>query len=168
MTVAAKRPITDYAMSPRADRGLSAEASILRRLISDAAEFPRSIALGEPRRAAREALDAACMVAQVDDWDGAGARSVDPSTYEYADQFLRLVPSTVSLPEVTVDTDGEVLFEWDQGRRQVFSVSVGRDGTLTFAGLFGHSKVHGTEHLYEALPLVISNCLERLYGQPRP
>ncbi len=168
MTVAAARPITDYAMSPWADRGLSDEASILRGLIRDAAEFPRSIALGEPRRAAREALDAAWIAAQVDDWDGEGARRVDPSTYVYADQFLRLVPTTVAFPDVTVDTDGEVLFEWDEGSRQVFSVSVGRDGTLTYAGLFGHAKVHGTEHLYEALPLVISDCLERLYGQPRP
>jgi hypothetical protein len=164
MTVAATLPITAFAGASWADRALSDEAQVLRKLINDASEFSGSVAVGEPRRAAQRALAAAYLAAQVDDWDGSGSRRVEPSTYAYADQFLRLLPNPASLPDITVDSDGEILFEWDQGRRQVFSVSVGRDGTLTYAGLFGHNKTHGTEHFREALPSIISDCLERLAG----
>ena len=142
MSVATTLPITAFAMSPWADRALSDEALVLRRLISDATEFSGSIAVGEPRRAVQEDLYVACMAAQVDDWDQAGSKGVEPSSVVYADQFLRLLPSIFVPPNVTVDTDGEVLFEWDRGPRHVFSVSVGKDGTLSFAGLFGHNKVH--------------------------
>lgn len=166
MTVAATLPITAFALAPWGDRALSDEAQVLRRLISAACEFSGSVAVGEAKRVAQERLAAAYTAAQVEDWDGAGSTRVEPSTYVYADQFLRLLPSSACLPYITVDSDGEILFEWDQGRRQVFSVSVGRDGTLTFAGLFGHSKIHGTEHLREALPSAILDCLERLSASP--
>jgi len=166
MIVAATIPITAFAVTPWGDPALSDEGQVLRRLIIDASEFSGSVAVGEPKRLAQEALTAAYIAAQVDGWDGPDSKRVEPSTYVYADQFLRLLPSSASLPDITVDRDGEILFEWDQGRRQVFSISVGRDGTLTFAGLFGHTKIHGTEHLREALPSVISGCLERVSAPP--
>jgi len=162
MTIAAALPTTGFAFNPWADRALSEDARALRGLIDEASEFSESITIGEPKRATQEALDAAYATAQVEDWDGEGSATVEPSTYIYASQFLRLLPGTIPVPKIAVDTDGEILFEWDCGRRRVFSVSVGRDGTLTFAALIGHTKTHGTEHLREALPLVISDCFERL------
>jgi hypothetical protein len=166
MTFAATFPITAFAVTPWGDRALSDEAQVLLRLIRDASDFSGSVAVGEPKRAGQEALAEAYTAAQAEDWDGAGSKRVEPNTYVYADMFLRLLPSSASLPEITADRDGEILFEWDGGRRQVFSVSVGRDGTLTFAGLFGHTKIHGTEYLRENLPSVISDCLERLVAPP--
>ena len=165
MTDTATLSIQRFALSPF-DRAVSDEAGVLRQLIREASEFSNSIAVGEPKRAAQEVLAAVFSAAQVDDWDLAGSRRVEPSTYEYAAQFLRLLPISISSPDVAVDNDGEILFEWDQGPRQVFSVSVGMDGTLTYAGLFGHTKSHGTEHAREALPMDISRCLERLSAPP--
>jgi hypothetical protein len=167
MTAAATRPITAFAVTPWGDRALSEEAKIIRKLITDASEFAGSMAVGEPKRTVQEALDAAYTAAQAENWNGEGSVSVEPSTYVYASQFILLLPSTAPLPDITADTDGEILFEWDQGRRRIFSVSVGRDGTLTFAGLFGHTKMHGTEHLREALPVVISDYLARLSSPSR-
>lgn len=151
-----------FAVAPWIDRGLSEEAVTLRSLIAAASDFSRSIAVGEPKRAAVETLDAVYAAAQVDNWDEMGSAAVEPSTYLYAREFLSLLPSTAPMPEVSVDRDGEISFEWDYGPRQVFSVSVGRDGTLTYAGLFGYSKTHGVEHLREALPVAISHNLERV------
>jgi hypothetical protein len=162
MTLEATLPVTSFAFIPSCDRALSEQALVLCDLINDASAFSGSVAIGEPRRMIQEALTAAYAAAQSDDWDNAGSRRVEPSTYRYAEHFLSLLPSGVSFPEITVDTDGEIFFEWARGPRQVFSVSVGRDGTLTYAGLFGHNKIHGTEYLREALPSVISDCLERL------
>ncbi len=162
MSVAATLPITAFAVTPWDDRAFSDEARILRWLNAAAWEFSGSVAVGERQLAAQTTLAAAYAAAQIDNWDGAGSKRVEPSTYMYSDQFLRLLPRGACIPEITVDSDGEILFEWDQGRRRVFSVSVGRDGTLTFAGLFGYTKIHGTEHLREALPSAISDCLGRL------
>src|SRR5437867_3544464 len=164
MIIATTLPTTGFAFTPGADRALSEEARVLRGLIGAASEFSRSLTVGEPQRAAQEALDAAYAPAQVEDWDGEGSASVEPSTYVYASQFLQLLPSTIPIPEIAADRDGEILFEWDFGRRRVFSVSVGRDGTLTYAALIGHTKTQGTEHFSEVLPSAISNCFARLFA----
>jgi len=165
MSIAAAEPLKAVAIFPWIDRGLSPEARTLRKLTSAVAEFSGSVTLGEPKRVAQEALDTACLQAQEENWDGMGSARVEPTTYSYASQFLQILPSDLPVPDTAVDTDGEILFEWDHGPRQTFSVSVGRDGTLTFAGLFGQSKIHGTEHLREALPLVIAHSLQRVAGQ---
>ena len=163
MTIAAATlSTTGFAFPLWTDHALSEEARALGKLTGDASEFAGSITIGEPKRTAQEALDAAYMTAQVEDWDGEGSTAVEPNTYAYASQFLRLLPGTIPIPEIVADRDGEILFEWDLGRRQIFSVSVGRDGTLTFAALIGYTKTHGTDHLREALPLVISDCFSRL------
>ncbi len=161
-TIVATLPTTGFAITPEVDRALSEEGQVLRKLIDEAAEFSESMTVGEPKRTAQEALDVAYEAAQVKGWDGGGSAKVEPSTYGYAKQFLRLLPSTIPVPDITVDTDGEILFEWDLGRRRIFSVSIGRDGTLTYAALFGYTKTYGTEHPREALPSVISDCLARL------
>lgn len=146
------------------DRGMSEEARTLGDLLSAVLDFPNSIAVGEPKRSAVTALSEAFSRAQYDNWVGLGSAAVEPSTYEYAATFLRLLPTTAPTPEVSVDSDGEISFEWDFGPRQVFSVSIGRDGTLTYAGLFGASKSHGTEQLAYAVPQAIALNLERLLG----
>ena len=76
----------------------------------------------------------------------AGGQFVDPSTFRHARAFIEMLPSSVPAPDVSVDDDGEIGFDWDYAARLVFSVSVGRDGTLSYAGLFGHSKAFGTEN----------------------
>ncbi|MBI2230291.1 MAG: hypothetical protein HYU46_14485 [Deltaproteobacteria bacterium] len=165
MSIADAAPIGAFGALSWVDRGLSYEAGALRKLTISAAEFRNSVTLGEPKRVVQQALDAACIAAQEDNWDGTGSARVEPSTHVYANQFLRILPDDLPVPDISVDTDGEILFEWDRGPRQIFSVSIGRDGTLTFAGLFGQSKIHGTEHLREALPLVIAHSLQRVARQ---
>jgi len=163
MTIAAAAlPTTGFAFAPWVDRALSKEARVVCELIDAASGFSGSVTVGEPKRSAREALAAVYEMARVENWDGEGSASVEPSTYPYANQFLGLLPSSIPVPEIAADTDGEILFEWDLGPRRVFTVSVGRDGTLTFAALFGHRKIHGVEHLGETLPVVMSDCLEDL------
>lgn len=141
---------------------------MLRDLFSRASDVEPSIALGEPRRRALEALERAFAHAQEENWDGVGSAAVEPTTFLYATQFLTALPSTTPAPEVAVDSDGELALEWDRGPRSVFSVSVGRDGTLTYAGLFGHTKVHGVEHLREAVPMAIASGIERVGASTPP
>ena len=63
-----------------------------------------------------------------------------------------------------MDPDGEIEFEWFRGPRWLFTVSVGRTGALSYAGLFGRNKTHGVEQLVEGLPEAIAQNLRRLLG----
>jgi hypothetical protein len=162
MSVAGILPITGPSMV--GDQAISNEGQILRKLLASVFEFSGSFTVGEPKRVAREALVAAYIAAQFENLNGESSTKVEPSTYRYAQQFLQLLPSTIPPPEITADADGEIMLDWDQGRRNVLTVSIGRDGTITYAGLFGYNTTHGTETLGDALPPVISSCFERLFA----
>lgn len=122
--------------------------------------------MAEPRRRAFDALQAAYAGAQSEDWDSEGSAPVEPSTFMHAYNFLAALPTHTPAPDVAIDPDGEISFEWDGGSRKVFSVSVGSDGTLTFAGLFGHSRVHGLDHFVDSVPTTVSAGIERAATGP--
>ncbi len=124
-------------------------------------ECDRSILVGETRRTALDALETEASKASIHNWDGYGAPPVNATAMTYARHFLALLPLNACSPEITIDNDGEVNFQWDFGRRCVFSVSIGRDGTLTYAGLFGYNKMHGTEMLAGTIPMVVSGGIAR-------
>lgn len=90
-------------------------------------------------------------------------QSIEPSTYRHASQFLALLPASTPNPEIVVEDDGEIAFDWDLGPRRVFSVSVGRDGTLSYAGLFGIQKAHGVTMLDDdAIPHEVLDGLAKV------
>jgi hypothetical protein len=92
--------------------------------------------------------------AGVQDWNGYGAEPVNGASVRHAVFLLREVLLIApKIPQVTIDPDGEVAFEWRRSRHRVFSVSVGPRGELTYAGLFDGSNVHGVEtHMVDGLP----------------
>ena len=100
--------------------------------------------------------------ASTDGWDGYGASAVLPGSIYYSRQFLRLLPPTFPAPSFTVDPDGEIAIEWDYGVRKFISVSIGRDGTLNYAGLLGHRSFHGEEPLTWGIPKRIMAGIESI------
>lgn len=97
------------------------------------------------------------------DWDAYGAKPVTAETREAASALLAKLPGGIPEPEIGADPDGEIAFEWELGPELVFSVSVrGGDKRLSYAGLYGRSKVHGTEFLGEAIPDPITLGIGRL------
>ena len=153
-----------YLQAPFFDRALSDEAREVRRLVWRSSDFARSITLGEPKHAVIIALRDAFIQSGEHDWDGYKARPADPGAFVYALQFLAYLATTTPLPEIAVDADGEVAIEWDFGPRRVFSVRIGRDGTLNYAGLVGHASFHGTELFRENIPSPVSTGIERVVG----
>jgi len=98
-----------------------------------------------------------------DNWDGYGAKALQISSLANADRFLNILPTTTNLPEVSVDPDGEIVLEWYKAPRQVFSMSVGTNGELVYAGLFGSNKANGTEYFEDEIPKAILDNLKRVY-----
>jgi hypothetical protein len=106
-------------------------------------------------------IEDAARQASVDDWDGEGGAPVEQSTMRYATRFVLSLPQGQPQPSVLVDRNGEITFDWGSSPQQTFSVSVGRDGTLTYAGLFGGAQSWGYETLAESFSLNILVNIDR-------
>ena len=107
-------------------------------------------------------IDKAAANASRPNWDGEGAWPVEGTTRTYARIFATALPEGTKMPDVSVDRDGDISFEWYQSPQSVFSVSIRRDGILHYAGLFGPNKSHGTEVLDRGIPDTISQGIRRV------
>lgn len=142
-----------------ADRAIGTEARTLRELFDHALDRRSSVALGQ----GLWDLDHACFEAIESNWDGYGALPVQPNAYPYAEMLLRSLPFTTPKPDIGIDPDGEISFTWYRGPRNVFSISIGGAGRLSYAGFFGASSVHGTEYLVDKIPEMVEDNLARLF-----
>lgn len=158
-------PVPSQLRFPADDRALSAEAKALRRRTwQQPLESGRSIICEERFKQAIESLNAACREASTADWDRYGARAVDCAALGHALRFLSMLPATARLPDISVDPDGEIAFEWYVAPRHVLTVSVNGTGALSYAGLFGRNKASGVEQVGCALPDVVASSLRRLFA----
>lgn len=160
MTAALKPPISTFALILNSP-AWSEDASAAENLVAKASQEDRSISLGVKRRHALAFLDEQCASASVPDWDGYGAVPVDSLAMRYAREFLHKLPTDLPYPDIGVDPDGEISFEWGDDPKWMFSVSVGRDGTLTYAGLFGINHTHGVETYSKTIPMAIEGGIRR-------
>lgn len=142
-------------------RSLWRRGQALRGYWAGYADFPKSVLIDEPSLRGSEDLRAAFEAASKPNWDGEGAASANPLSYEYAKAFLKVLSPSIPIPDFDVDSDGELCLEWDDGPRSVFSVSIGPDGTLTYAGLFGVNKTHGVETFTDSIPASIESNILR-------
>ncbi|PYX75099.1 MAG: hypothetical protein DMG72_08300 [Acidobacteria bacterium] len=87
---------------------------------------------------------------------------VNDETARNAVAFAMLLPRAVPIPEVAPDPDGEISFDWIGKSGRMFSVSIGADGRISYAGRFGDkSKTHGIEQLSEVCPREILFGIEK-------
>ena len=108
-------------------------------------------------------LALAIEIGERDNWNHYGAAKIDRRVCELAYQFLNALPSSIPVPEVGLDPDGEISFEWIVARDMQFSVSLSPEGLLSYAGVFGdHATTHGTEKLDETVPQTIIASIRRL------
>jgi hypothetical protein len=145
------------------DRAVSSDAEKLRGLVILATNKKYSIAWEKKRWD----LEAACSEAAEADWDGYGARRVDYVTYYVAKRFLEALPHTPLDPDIAIDPDGEVSMTWRKAADQLFSVSIGGTGRLSYAGIFGAVNAYGTEYFNEQVPPSIQAGLARLFPTGR-
>lgn len=125
-----------------------------------------SVTYGEPYQKGMRALEECISECSSENWDGYEAQPVCEESAGFALSFLRsLPPNLPSTPDISADPDGEVSFEWYLARSRVFSVSVGKGGRLSYAGLFGAGRVHGTEYWLDELPKAILQQMGRLFSE---
>ena len=71
------------------------------------------------------------------DWDGYGTEVVSQSAVEHSAHFIRRLPEDLPLPEISVEPDGEIAFDWSPTSTQTFSVSIGNAGRMACAWVNG-------------------------------
>ncbi len=114
--------------------------------------------------AALESLDKVYAETQDKDWDGYGAEPVSHKAFIEAQKLLRMIPPSFPMPEVLVEPDGEIGFEWYRDKDHVFVISLGGENTITYAGLFGrNNKTHGTESFTDKLPQSVLENIRRVF-----
>ncbi len=76
------------------------------------------------------------------DWDGNGARAINPLAVAIAEAFVRALPVNVPLPEFAPEPDGSVSLDWIQAQDRLFTLSIGSNRRLAYAWLDGTDKGH--------------------------
>jgi hypothetical protein len=123
-----------------------------------------SMTLGRPLDEALASLREIYRECFREDWDGYGAAAITYNAYKEAEKVIKLMPTSIHMPEITAEPTGGIGLEWYRDKSQVFVISVDGKHRIAYAGIFGTNKIHGTEHLEETLPLVIIEHLRRLYS----
>ena len=166
MTTLCKEPHNKNLLAFPMNLGVSEDAKGLQKQIADILEdFAQSITIGGHYKETLRLLANITKECSSDNWDAYGAKAIDEASYNNAIYFSRLLPPDVPIPEIYVDPDGEVTFEWYTGPRQVFSVSIGSNNELVYAGLFGVNKTHGVEYLDDELPGTILDNIRRVFSR---
>lgn len=125
---------------------------------------PRSMTFGGPLGEALISLFAVYKECSQADWDGYGAAPITADAYDEVQKIIKLLPSSIRMPEIVAEPTGEIGLEWRRGRGQVFVMSVSGRHRINYAGLFSGNKVHGSEYFDETLPVMIIGHLRRLYS----
>lgn len=78
-------------------------------------------------------------------------------------EFLRKLPSTLPIPEVIAEPNGDLALEWFVSNYYSFLVGFSGKGITTYAGLFGRGqKTYGTELISEAIPSSVIENVRRV------
>lgn len=83
-----------------------------------------------------------------------------------AQRFLLALPSYLPSPELAMDTDGEILFDWQGARGRLLTVSLREDGRLSYAArISAFDKDHGTKRFTDAVPKQLIELVQRIADQ---
>lgn len=94
-------------------------------------------------------------------WDGNNAAPITNSVANLAKKIVSLIPSYLPAADLSPEADGEIALEWQENDR-IFSVSIGENNQLSFAGIFGQEgKIHGNERYNNELPPAILDGIKR-------
>lgn len=98
-----------------------------------------------------------------DELSSAQAPQLFRAPFELARRFLIALPADLPIPELSVDPDGEIAFDWVGERGRNFSVSLGVSGKLSFAGKLGPEKcIYGMDQFDEVVSREIVDAVKAL------
>ncbi|WP_431125819.1 hypothetical protein [Variovorax paradoxus] len=89
--------------------------------------------------------------------------SFDDDTLAAATAFWAVFPKHLAVPELSLDDDGEVMFDWSPSVGRMLTVTLRHDGRMTYAARLGGGRTrHGTEYFNDAFPAWLGDLLSEL------
>ncbi len=150
--IVAERQFGTRATARIFDTGLSPAADSLRALLESAHDRHSS----QFRTACDETVEALLSAVS------ASEEAVDADAFDRAMLLAQVLPRDIPAPEVLVEDDGEVAFDWEFGPRRVLSVSIGRGPMLGYSALIGPNPTYGKVAFNGAFPAVLAFLLRAL------
>ena len=145
--------------------GVSKSAAVLRACVEDTREhLSKSVTISTFFEQSLARLNRVGDEALFAGWDGYGARALDFESYSHALKLLQAFPTSTPVPDVAIEPDGEVELVWSRGPRRMLSVSVSRNGRISYAGLFGENRAYGAEFLGSEIPRAVLENLQRVFS----
>ena len=90
---------------------------------------------------------------------------INDSAFNGALGLAMCLPDDIATPDIYVTPSGDVMFEWFENTRRVFSIMVGSNNKLSYAGLFGSDKFHGNSYLDDGyIPNQVIENIYRVYN----
>ena len=110
------------------------------------------------------ALRAIREISSSPNWDGEGATPIADLTLRLTEMVVaalfRLLPKGTPSPDLIPEPDGEICVSWTVDLTHIFSLSIGAQGKINFAGQFGNEgSVHGWQPIDAKSSLAIEASL---------
>ena len=98
-----------------------------------------------------------------EDWDGYGACAVDPVSVANAESFIRALPERLDLPELSIDPDGAIAFDWIPDRSRTLTLCIDASNRIAYAWIDGTDRGHAAVKFENGvLPTWILSEIEKI------
>ena len=81
-------------------------------------------------------------------------------------EILNVLPRSIPLPEVVVESEDAIGLDWDEGPHRVVSLTVDDTPMVGFAAFFGAEPLYGKMPFTGEIPETLRFLLQRLHFQP--
>ncbi|NJO32688.1 MAG: hypothetical protein HC869_05660 [Rhodospirillales bacterium] len=100
-----------------------------------------------------------------DGWDGYSAKAIGEEACSRTQTFLALLPVWMRAPDIVPEPDGQIAVEWYLDATHTFSVSIGEEGPLHYAGVFGdEDEDHGVKAFDGCrIPKEIGDLIDKVF-----
>lgn len=102
-----------------------------------------------------------CMASR-ENWDGCGAAAAKRSSYEFAKSFLNLLPPKIKVPNVGIDSDGDIGLEWIVGKN-IFVVSFSGNNMISYGGVIDCADYCDETTFFEEIPDDLNSILDEFF-----
>ncbi len=92
--------------------------------------------------------------------------SVPPLALHDAIRFAQSIPLDWPAPEIVVEQNGDVAFDWVLDSRRVLSVAIGPSGSAGYAALVGYEPTYGRVFLTSGIPETILRLMSAVRRPP--
>lgn len=92
-----------------------------------------------------------------------GINVADSQVFLLAQRFLLALPAHLPQPELALDVDGEISFDWQGAGSRVLTATLREDGRLSYAArISSFDKEHGTKRFSDATPKQLIELIQRV------